>query len=212
MHRIWMLVDPRRALIALFAFLFTLAIVIHGVLLTTDRYNWLRGDRIGPAPSGPGVARVPIAAQDTSPASTATALAPTTTTLTPNVAGAGTPTNGGAAAPAAASPAAALAMAVYFANNATALDAEGQRVVADAVRQLQQQPAARVAITGYTDATGNLAANQELAKNRAKAVRDALTGAGIDRARIDMRPPAQVQANAAGRERAARRVDLALEQ
>ena len=82
-----------------------------------------------------------------------------------------------AAAPAAASPAAALTTSVYFANNSAALDADGRRVIADAVRQLQQQPTARAAITGYTDATGNLAANQELAKNRAKAVRDALTGA-----------------------------------
>jgi light-harvesting complex 1 alpha chain len=43
MHKIWMLYDPRRALVALFAFLFILALVIHFILLSTDRYNWLEG-------------------------------------------------------------------------------------------------------------------------------------------------------------------------
>lgn len=43
MYRAWLLFDPRRTLIALFAFLFILAIVIHMVLLSTERYNWLGG-------------------------------------------------------------------------------------------------------------------------------------------------------------------------
>ncbi len=45
MWRIWRLFDPRRALVALAAFLFTLAIVIHFILLSTDRFNWLEGPR-----------------------------------------------------------------------------------------------------------------------------------------------------------------------
>ncbi len=43
MWRIWLLFDPRRALVALAAFLFVLAIVIHFVLLSTNKYNWLDG-------------------------------------------------------------------------------------------------------------------------------------------------------------------------
>ncbi len=43
MWRIWLLFDPRRTLVALFTFLFTLAIVIHFILLSTDRFNWLDG-------------------------------------------------------------------------------------------------------------------------------------------------------------------------
>ena len=43
MWRIWTLFDPRRALIALFTFLFVLALVIHFILLSTDRFNWLGG-------------------------------------------------------------------------------------------------------------------------------------------------------------------------
>lgn len=43
MWRIWQIFDPRRALVALAVFLFTLAILIHFILLSTDRFNWLEG-------------------------------------------------------------------------------------------------------------------------------------------------------------------------
>jgi light-harvesting complex 1 alpha chain len=43
MHRIWLLFDPRRVLVALSVFLFTLAIFIHFILLSTDRFNWIEG-------------------------------------------------------------------------------------------------------------------------------------------------------------------------
>lgn len=45
MWRIWLLYDPRRTLVAMAIFLFTLAIVIHFILLSTDRFNWLDGPR-----------------------------------------------------------------------------------------------------------------------------------------------------------------------
>lgn len=57
MWRIWLLFDPRRTLIALFTFLFALALVIHFILLSTDRFNWLEGPKgmkppaAAPAPS-----------------------------------------------------------------------------------------------------------------------------------------------------------------
>ena len=41
MYRMWLIFDPRRVLVALAVFLFTLAILIHFILLSTDRYNWL---------------------------------------------------------------------------------------------------------------------------------------------------------------------------
>ena len=43
MYRVWLLFDPRRALVALFGFLFVLALIIHFILLSTDRFNWLEG-------------------------------------------------------------------------------------------------------------------------------------------------------------------------
>jgi light-harvesting complex 1 alpha chain len=45
----WLIFDPRRALVALFIFLFVLALLIHFILLSTDRYNWLDGPRTAPA-------------------------------------------------------------------------------------------------------------------------------------------------------------------
>lgn len=52
MWRVWLLFDPRRALVALFTFLFVLALLIHFILLSTDRYNWLEvKGRGGPASS-----------------------------------------------------------------------------------------------------------------------------------------------------------------
>jgi light-harvesting complex 1 alpha chain len=45
MWRVWLLFDPRRALVALFVFLFVPALLIHFILLSTDRFNWLEGPR-----------------------------------------------------------------------------------------------------------------------------------------------------------------------
>jgi light-harvesting complex 1 alpha chain len=41
MHRIWQIFDPRRSLMALFSFLFALALVIHFILLMSPGYNWI---------------------------------------------------------------------------------------------------------------------------------------------------------------------------
>jgi light-harvesting complex 1 alpha chain len=43
MWRVWTLFDPRRTLVALAVFLFTLALLIHFILLGTERFNWLAG-------------------------------------------------------------------------------------------------------------------------------------------------------------------------
>jgi light-harvesting complex 1 alpha chain len=59
MWRVWLLFDPRRTLVALFTFLFTLALLIHFILLSTDRFNWLEG----PSRAAPGAG----AAQQMSP-------------------------------------------------------------------------------------------------------------------------------------------------
>ena len=43
MHKIWMLFDARRMLVANAAFLFILALVIHFILLSSPKYNWIDG-------------------------------------------------------------------------------------------------------------------------------------------------------------------------
>ncbi len=53
MWRIWLIFDPRRALVALFIFLFVLALLIHFILLSTDRFNWLDGPHTASAAAAP---------------------------------------------------------------------------------------------------------------------------------------------------------------
>jgi light-harvesting complex 1 alpha chain len=53
MWRVWLLFDPRRTLVALFTFLFVLALVIHFILLSTSRFNWLDGPRTTAAVTAP---------------------------------------------------------------------------------------------------------------------------------------------------------------
>jgi light-harvesting complex 1 alpha chain len=43
LYQIWKLFDPRRVLVALFAFLTVLALLIHFICLGTVRFNWLEG-------------------------------------------------------------------------------------------------------------------------------------------------------------------------
>ena len=64
MWRLWLIFDPRRTLVALAIFLFVLALLIHFILLSTDRFNWIEGP---PAAAGAGVA-APAAAPAAEPA------------------------------------------------------------------------------------------------------------------------------------------------
>lgn len=45
-YKIWLVFDPRRVFVAQAVFLFALAIMIHFVLLSTDRFNWLEGNPV----------------------------------------------------------------------------------------------------------------------------------------------------------------------
>lgn len=49
MWRMWLLFDPRRVLIAMATFLLTLALLIHFILLSTDKFNWIEGSASAPA-------------------------------------------------------------------------------------------------------------------------------------------------------------------
>jgi light-harvesting complex 1 alpha chain len=49
MWRLWLIFDPRRTLVALAIFLFVLALLIHFILLSTDRFNWIEGPTVVPA-------------------------------------------------------------------------------------------------------------------------------------------------------------------
>lgn len=105
-------------------------------------------------------------------------------------------------------PAGSLMSRVYFDTGSAALDEDGRATVSKAARTLSAGLAARVALSGYVDASGSAAANAELAKQRAQAVRDALLAAGVPADAVELRKPQQVTAE--GGADAARRVEILL--
>ncbi len=108
----------------------------------------------------------------------------------------------GAAAYPAASPSNA---SVYFPVGQATLDSDAQRALRGAAAAYAGI-GTKIRITGYADRTGNAAANVELAKKRATAVRDELVTLGVEPRRIELVAPVSVTGGANDRE--ARRVDL----
>jgi len=96
---------------------------------------------------------------------------------------------------------------VYFDSGSASVDADGGKTVsatADAVKKDNL----KVSVTGYTDKSGDTAKNEELAKNRAAAVRDALKAAGVPEADIEMKPPMFVEVGGTVTDTEARRVEI----
>ena len=97
----------------------------------------------------------------------------------------------------------------YFASGKADLAAGASEALVDVVKGAQAGK--KVAISGFHDATGNPSQNAELAKQRALAVRDALTASGVSEAQIEMKKPEQIEGNAAGSDAEARRVEISLQ-
>jgi membrane fusion protein (multidrug efflux system) len=116
--------------------------------------------------------------------------------------------NGKAAAGGPAYPAASpSSVSIYFAKGQAALDSDAQRAMRFAAA-MYVGIGTQVVVTGYADKTGNAAANVELAKKRAAAVRDELVKLGVEPQRIQLVPPVNV--TGAGSDDRARRVDLSV--
>lgn len=105
-----------------------------------------------------------------------------------------------------AAPVGGLAAKVYFVAGKKELPADAKESIAAALAFLKGKADAKLDVTGFTDKTGNQAANLELAKERAKAVRSALEAAGVNRDRINMKPPTEVTGGGDNKE--ARRVEI----
>jgi cytochrome c oxidase subunit II len=116
------------------------------------------------------------------------------------------PVAAAAVAPAAAAASSNLPAKLYFAIGKQEIDADAKKVIGNVVDFLKSNASSKVALTGYTDKTGNLEKNLELAKERAKAVREALTAGGISADRIEMKKPESVTGAADNKE--ARRVEI----
>lgn len=98
---------------------------------------------------------------------------------------------------------------LYFDTGKTTLPADANQTLAATITWLKANNSAKASISGYSDPRGNLALNEKLSKNRAKAVRKILEDAGIDEARIEMRKPEMVESG--GDLDEARRVEVSIE-
>ncbi len=99
---------------------------------------------------------------------------------------------------------------LYFGVGSSALEGAQAKGLAQLTVTMTQRARTVATISGYHSAAGTLAANQELAKQRAFAVRDALLAAGIAEARVRLEKPQQTSANVNGEDPAARRVEVTL--
>lgn len=119
----------------------------------------------------------------------------------------GTSGAGGAVeASGAAQASASLPASIYFDIGKSTLPADAKDAIAAAADYAKAHPEAKFTLSGYTDASGNAHANEELAKHRAQAVRDALKAAGIADDHIILKKPETVTGG--GNAKEARRVEI----
>jgi outer membrane protein OmpA-like peptidoglycan-associated protein len=95
---------------------------------------------------------------------------------------------------------------VYFATGKADMPGDPAQGLAPVIAHLKANATAKAGISGFHDATGDLAQNQELAKQRAMNVRDAIKAAGIAEDRLDLKKPEQTQGTSGNA--AARRVEV----
>jgi outer membrane protein OmpA-like peptidoglycan-associated protein len=99
-----------------------------------------------------------------------------------------------------------LPVAVFFEVGKFDILEDGKAKIKAAADAIKSGKVGKVELTGFTDKTGDVAANEELAKNRAKAVKDALVAEGVTEGIIVMQPPAYVTGT--GSDNQARRVEI----
>jgi K(+)-stimulated pyrophosphate-energized sodium pump len=89
---------------------------------------------------------------------------------------------------------------VYFDSGKADLPAGADKSLVDVVAALKANANAKAQLSGFHDPSGNVAQNEELALNRARAVRSALETAGIARDRVVMAKPAVTTGSGDARE------------
>ena len=110
------------------------------------------------------------------------------------------------APPVASAPAELWPVKIYFATDSKTIGTDDSARIQRAAEYLRANPGTAVAITGFADKTGGGPTNEELAKERAQAVRSALVAAGVPESRTTLAPPASVTGGADDAE--ARRVEI----
>lgn len=99
---------------------------------------------------------------------------------------------------------------VYFDVDQSSLPVNGNASLTPVISYLQANPGATAVVSGYHDSTGDQAANEVLARNRAESVQATLVAAGIDASRIEMQKP--VVTEGGGTADQARRVEVTVRQ
>lgn len=77
-----------------------------------------------------------------------------------------------------------VALDVRFDTGQSTIRPESRPVLDQIVALLKANPALRIAIEGHTDNVGSPASNRTLSKARARSVRDAVVGQGVDATRL----------------------------
>ncbi|WP_295642009.1 sodium/proton-translocating pyrophosphatase, partial [uncultured Methylibium sp.] len=94
----------------------------------------------------------------------------------------------------------------YFATASAAVADGAAAALADVAKGVAGGK--KAVVSGFHDSTGDPAKNEELAKQRALAVRDALKAAGVAEDKVELKKPEQLNAGDAAE---ARRVEVKLE-
>jgi K(+)-stimulated pyrophosphate-energized sodium pump len=95
----------------------------------------------------------------------------------------------------------------YFASGSAAVADGAAAALADVAKGVADGK--KAVVSGYTDASGDPAKNEELAKQRAFAVRDALKAAGVAEDKVELKKPEQLTGSGDAAE--ARRVEVSLQ-
>ena len=97
---------------------------------------------------------------------------------------------------------------LYFEVGKSELQADAGTLLAPIVAYVQANAGSLAIVSGFHDPTGNQAANAELAKQRAFAVKAALVAAGLTEAQIELQKPAVTEGGGSLEE--ARRVEVSV--
>jgi len=97
---------------------------------------------------------------------------------------------------------------LYFEPGKAELPADASLALAPVLQALAANPGKTLVIAGFHDPGGDALVNQDLARNRARAVRAAITSQGVDKARVALRKPEQAAGD--GPADAVRRVEIRL--
>lgn len=98
---------------------------------------------------------------------------------------------------------------VYFDVGSAVVPADASARLASVLGSLHAKPDSKARVSGFHDASGDLATNQELAKQRAQAIQQWLVVNGVAAERIELDKPMQTEGN--GNADEARRVEVKVE-